>query len=493
MTVEELVRGVEVCRLFGDRRRSVAHLVANHALVGEGDAFVAIRGARFDGHDFLEEAIRRGAKVLIVEQIPEKKQVSEGELCWVQVPNTRAALARLAANFYRRPFERMVLIGVTGTNGKTSTAHLIQETLRAHGHRCARLGTVGHEIGGKCLEAPNTTPDALELNRLLSEALQAGDTACAMEVSSHALCTHRVEEVLFDAAVWTNLTQDHLDFHGTMEAYRDAKLQLFRQLKPHGIAVLNREDPSFSHFERVVRERSDVRMLTFGYCPDADLRAEEIVPSPYGTHFTFVFGPMRVPIHLHLPGDFNVMNALAALGVGIGLGLSSEELSRGIDALKRVPGRFESVNVGQPFAVVVDYAHTPDALERVLKAARASNPKRVLVVFGCGGDRDNTKRPIMGRIASELANVVIVTSDNPRTEDPLRIIAQIEAGIPSGRKYFSIPAREEAIAYAVSIAEEGDMLVIAGKGHEDYQILGATKIHFDDREIARKYLEKRFQ
>lgn len=493
MTVEELVRGVKGCRLVGDRKRSVVQLVANHALVGEGDAFVAVRGARFDGHDFLQEAVRRGAKVLIVEREPDKKQAFEGGLCWVQVPNTRAALARLAANFYRRPFERMVLVGVTGTNGKTSTAHLIQELLRAHGHRCARLGTVGHEIGGKCLDAPNTTPDALELNRLLSEALQAGDTACVMEVSSHALCTYRVEEVLFDAAVWTNLTQDHLDFHGTMEAYRDAKLQLFRQLKPNGVAVLNREDPSFAHFERVVREHSDVRMVTFGCGPDAHLRAEEVVSSPYGTQFTLVFGQMRVPIHLHLPGDFNVMNALAALGVGVGLGLSAEELSRGIDALQRVPGRFESVSVGQPFAVVVDYAHTPDALERVLKAARASNPRRVLVVFGCGGDRDNTKRPIMGRIASALADVVVVTSDNPRTEDPLRIIAQIEAGIPPGRKYLSIPSREEAIAYAVSVAEEGDMLVIAGKGHEDYQILGTTKIHFDDREVARKYLEKRFQ
>jgi len=488
VTVEELTRGVAGCRIVGDKGRLVANLVANHTQVGEGDAFVAIRGARFDGHDFLEEAVRRGAKTLIVERDPGEK----GSLTWVQVPDTRVSLAPLAANFYRRPFEQMILVGITGTNGKTSTAHWTQELLRARGHRCARLGTVGHEIAGETTEAPNTTPDALELNRLLRRALDAGDTACAMEVSSHALSTHRVEGVLFDVAVWTNLTQDHLDFHQTMEAYREAKLRLFRQLKPNGVAVLNRDDPSFPFFERVVRERSDVRLLTFGRSEEADLRAESVELTPRGTRFTLVHGTAHIPITLHIPGDFNVMNALAALGVGVGLGLTPEELRRGMEAMKRVPGRFESVDVGQPFAVVVDYAHTPDALERVLRAARASNPRRVLVVFGCGGDRDNTKRPIMGRIASELADVVVITSDNPRTEDPHRIIAQIEAGIPKGRPFTTIPSREEAIAAAVSMAEPGDMLVIAGKGHEDYQILGTTKVHFDDREVARKWLEARY-
>jgi UDP-N-acetylmuramoyl-L-alanyl-D-glutamate--2,6-diaminopimelate ligase len=488
MTVEELARGVASCRVVGDGKRFVANLVANHTLVGEGDAFVAIRGARFDGHDFLEEAVRRGAKTLVVEREPGEK----GDVSWIRVPDTRVALAALAANFFRRPFDRMTLVGITGTNGKTSTAHLTQELLRAHGQRCSRLGTVGHEIAGSLFEAPNTTPDALELNRLLSGALDSGDTACVMEVSSHALCTHRVEHVLFDVAVWTNLTQDHLDFHKTMDDYRDAKLRLYRQLKPNGVAVLNRDDPAFPDFERVARERSDVRVLSFGHDSAADLRAEAIEPTPYETRFVFAYDTTRVPIRLHIPGDFNVMNALAALGVGVGLGLSPDALSRGIDALKRVPGRFESVNAGQPFAVVVDYAHTPDALERVLNAARASKPRRVLVVFGCGGDRDNTKRPIMGRIAARLADVVVVTSDNPRTEDPARIIAQIEAGIPAGRDFTTIPSREEAIAYAVSVAEPGDMLVIAGKGHEDYQILGTTKVHFDDREVARKYLEARF-
>jgi UDP-N-acetylmuramyl-tripeptide synthetase len=485
MTVRQLVHGLAGHQVQGDDRRFVSDLVANHLEVSPDSAFVAMRGARFDGHAFVREAIERGARTLVVET----PRPATDAVTWVCVQDTRRALAVLAANFFRRPFDRMTLIGITGTNGKTSTAHLVQHLFQAHATGCTRLGTVGHEVAGNPVEATTTTPDALELNRLLRRALDEGDQAAVMEVSSHALCTHRVEEVAFDAAVWTNLTQDHLDFHGTMDAYLAAKLRLFRQLKPDGVAVLNRDDPAFPAFAAVVRERSDVRLLAYGFHGGADLRAEDVAATPHETAFTLIWEASRVRIRLRLLGDYNVANALAALGAGIGLGLSADELKHGVESLVSVPGRFEPVVAGQPFSVVVDYAHTPDALERLLRAARALRPRRLLVVFGCGGDRDRTKRPLMGRIAADLADVVVVTSDNPRTEDPQAIIREIEGGIPQGRPYDAVVDRDAAIRHAVSLAQPGDMVVIAGKGHEPYQILGTTRIHFDDREVARKHLQ----
>lgn len=486
MTVSELVMGVPGAVVTGDSARLIIDLVANHTKCTPGSAFVAIRGARFDGHAFVSQAIAFGATALIAEEEP----IAHTDATWIRVGDTRRALPRLASTFFGNPANGLRMVGITGTNGKTSTAHLVQELIEASGTPCARLGTIGHEIGGELVEAPNTTPDALELNRLLRDALIAGDRAVAMEVSSHALCTHRVEEVLFDAAIWTNLTQDHLDFHKTMEAYRDAKLVLLRQLKPGAVIALNRDDPSFPDFARAAVALRHARLLSFGLSPAADVRATNVRSTREGSRFDLEYEGRRVPIHLRLLGDYNVSNALAAVAVGIGFGLDDDTLAAGVEALGAVPGRFEPVPSERPFSVVVDYAHTPDALERLLLAARSLNPRRLLVVFGCGGDRDATKRPIMGEIASRLADVAIVTSDNPRTEDPAAIIDQIVAGIDADASAVSIVAREEAIARAISMARDGDIVVIAGKGHEDYQIVGTTKTHFDDREVARRYLDR---
>ena len=487
MTAGELIRGLGGCRLIGDADRVVKDLVTFHSDARPGAAFVALRGARFDGHQFLGEAADNGADTFIVEEL-DARLAETGDSTWIVVKDARDSLGTIAGNFFRRPWEDLGLVGVTGTNGKTSTCYLVQSVLQADGRGCARLGTVEHEIGATAYPATTTTPDGLELSRLLRRSLDEGLDAAVMEVSSHALMTARVNAVRFDVAVWTNLTQDHLDFHETMDEYRDAKAKLFRQLKPSAVAVLNVDDPEHAHYANVVSKESDARIVSFGMSPDADVRAWGIESTPTTTRFTCAIGSHVFPVDMHLLGEYSVMNGLAAIAVGFGLGVSAGTIKDGIESLECVPGRFEPVSVGQPFGVIVDYAHTPDALERALVSARALAPRRLIVVFGCGGNRDKGKRPQMGRIAAEHADLAIVTSDNPREEDPLAIIREIEDGMPSGVAWLTLPDREEAIAGALEAAEPEDVVVIAGKGHEDYQILGTTKIHFDDREIARKYL-----
>ncbi len=488
MTAAELTQGLEECRLLGDPDRPVEDLVTNDAEASPDAAFVAIRGARFDGHAFVPAALDRGARVLVVDRGYAEAEAASEDATWIVVPDTREALPTLAANFHRRPWDELTLIGVTGTNGKTSTAYSIESLLRCQGRPSARFGTVEHRIGQSILPATTTTPDALELSRYLRRAADEGIDAAVMEVSSHALCTARVKGIRFDAAVWTNLTQDHLDFHQTMDAYRDAKSILFTQIKPGGVAALNRDDPAFAHFADVVERHSDARIVSFGLGQDAEVRGSQIASTMDATEFTCHCAGSTSRVTLKLLGEYSVMNALAAIAVGIGMGMPTEALRGGVEALAAVPGRFEPVVAGQPFAVLVDYAHTPDALKRALLSARALRPSRLIVVFGCGGNRDAGKRPQMGRLGAELADVAIVTSDNPREEDPEAIIRDIRAGIPPPTEYVAITDRESAISHALGMACAGDLVLIAGKGHEDYQILGTTKIHFDDREVARKHL-----
>jgi UDP-N-acetylmuramoyl-L-alanyl-D-glutamate--2,6-diaminopimelate ligase len=410
----------------------------------------------------------------------------------VRVPDSRRALALLAAEETGHPSRELVMVGVTGTNGKTTTTHLIRAGLSARGDRVGVIGTVGYAFDGEDSPAPHTTPEAPELSRLLRRWRDRGATAVAMEVSSHALALWRTFGVAFDAGVFTNLTQDHLDFHGTMEAYRDAKVRLFRaetrgDTTKRFTGVVNMDDDT----GRWIRENGDPPFLGFGVRSAAEVTAEDVRFDTAGTRLRVRTSHGLFPVALRLRGAFNVENALAAFAGCVAVGTPPATVAAALESVASVPGRLEPVDAGQPFQVLVDYAHTPDALRRALEAVRATGPRRLLCVFGCGGDRDRGKRPLMGAVAAQNADLVFLTSDNPRGEDPRAILAEIEAGARGGSPVRTIVERAEAIAAAVGAAGDGDTVLIAGKGHETYQILGERTIPFDDRQVARRALEAR--
>jgi UDP-N-acetylmuramoyl-L-alanyl-D-glutamate--2,6-diaminopimelate ligase len=461
------------------RDLEIAQLAYDNRAVQPGTLFFCVPGFTRDGHDFAPKAIARGAVALVVER-PLNLGVPE-----IQVPSVRAAMAPAAAAFYGDPTASLTTVGVTGTNGKTTTAFLVHALLEADKRRTGLLGTVKSVIGGAERPVERTTPEAIDLQRTFREMLDGGDVACAMEISSHALELHRADAIHFAVAIFTNLTQDHLDFHGTMEEYFLAKRSLFVDHRPKN-AVINVDDP---YGARLAAEIPNP--VTFGIQSDATYRASDLSTDLAGSRFT-VHGPDGVT-HLKspLPGLFNVYNVLGALAAVRALGVSAETSKAAIETAGGVPGRFEPVDAGQDFAVLVDYAHTPDSLENVLRAARGlvveTNGARVHVVFGCGGDRDRGKRPLMGEIATRLADRVIVTSDNPRSEDPDAIIAEILEG--SGREVIHDSDRKRAIAVAIEGARTGDVVVIAGKGHEQGQEFErGQKIPFDDVTVAREAL-----
>jgi UDP-N-acetylmuramoyl-L-alanyl-D-glutamate--2,6-diaminopimelate ligase len=455
--------------------------------VGAGDLFVAIPGAKADGHAYLGAARAKGALLAVVERF-----VPDEPLPQVRVANARRALALLACEESDHPSRELSVVGVTGTNGKTTTTYLVRSVLERHGERVGVIGTVGYEFGDEHRDAPHTTPEAPELARLLRTWRDRGADAVAMEVSSHALSLDRTYGIAFDTGVFTNLTQDHLDFHGTLESYREAKARLFRaeargdRSKPF-VGVVNSDDPAGLW----IRDHGDGRFLTYGSRSGAEVSAEDVQLGPSGTRLRIRHPRGSEAVALRLRGAFNVMNALAAFGGCYVLGVPPAEIADGLGALSRVPGRLEPVDAGQPFQVLVDYAHTPDALERALEAVRAMSPKRLRCVFGCGGDRDRGKRPLMGAAAARLADDVVVTSDNPRSEDPEAIVAEIVAGAPGASNVRTIVDRAGAIRAAVATCEAGDALLIAGKGHETYQILGDRTIDFDDRAVALEALRAR--
>jgi UDP-N-acetylmuramyl-tripeptide synthetase len=473
--------------------RIVAALESRGALAGEwkrvqydsrevapGDLFAAIPGEKADGHAFVPEAARRGALAAVVERFTPEAAWPE-----VRVKSARRALAILAAEETDHPSHDLLVVGVTGTNGKTTTTHLIRAALQERGERVGLIGTVGYEVDGEREVAPHTTPEAPELARLFRRWGDHGTTAVVMEVSSHALAQDRTYGLAFDVGVFTNLTQDHLDYHITMDAYREAKSRLFRA-EARGdrtktmTGAINMDDPA----GRWVRERADGPAIGYAAESPADVTAEEPRLTPAGTSLRIRHPRGAVPVALKLRGRFNVMNALAAFAAAYAAGTPPEAIARGLESVASVPGRLEPVEAGQPFQVLVDYAHTPDALERALEAVRAFGPKRILCLFGCGGDRDRGKRPLMGAAAARLADVVFITSDNPRSEDPASIVREIEAGAKGTASVTTVLDRAEAIRAAVSACAAGDALLIAGKGHETYQILGARTIAFDDREVA---------
>ena len=453
-----------------------------------GALFVAVAGGASDGHEFAPQAVAAGAAAILGDR--------EGliEFCGVPYlysPHPRRAAGLAAHALAGDPSRQMKVVGVTGTNGKSSTVYLIQCILQHAGYRAAKFGTLGYEIGDELLPAPHTTPFGEVLADAFARAFTKGMTHVVMEASSHALDQDRVAGIDFDVAAFTNLTRDHLDYHKDMDAYRRAKLKLFECMAgPGKFTVVNRDDASAGHFIAA----STVPCITYG--AGGDCRASGIEAKLRRTCFRLDSPWGYATVETPLLGAHNVANILCAAAVCGGLNIPIETLVQGVAALRTVPGRFEPVDAGQEFQVVVDYAHTDDALRNVLQAARAICSKRVLLVFGCGGDRDRGKRPKMGRVAAELADFAILTSDNPRTEDPVRILLDVEAGLQSAgwhkeQNYLVIEDRAEAIAHALGMARPGDLVMIAGKGHEDYQIVGTERRHFDDRETARALLERR--
>jgi UDP-N-acetylmuramoyl-L-alanyl-D-glutamate--2,6-diaminopimelate ligase len=446
-------------QIVGDTQVEIEDLAYDTRSVGPGALFFCVAGDRFDGHDLAQRAIEAGAAALAVER-PVASRVPQ-----VVVADSRAAMAAAAAEFFGRPTEELEVAGVTGTNGKTTTSFLLYAILEAAGRRPGLIGTIESRVGGEQRPAVRTTPEAIDLQRTFREMLDAGDRSCAMEATSHGSAFKRLDHVRFAGLVFTNLTQDHLDLHGTMDAYFEAKRELFLgDERPP--AAINVGDP---WGKRLAADRPDA--LTYGFAEEAMLRPDALEG-----------------IDLKLRGRFNVENALGALACARLLGIEDDAVARGLEALSGVPGRFETVDEGQPFTVIVDYAHTPDSLENVLTTARELDSGRLICVFGCGGDRDREKRPQMGRIAAELADVPIVTSDNPRSEDPGAIIDEIVAGIDGEAEI--IQDRRAAIARAVELAEPGDVVLIAGKGHEQGQQFRDRTVPFDDREVAREALRR---
>jgi UDP-N-acetylmuramoyl-L-alanyl-D-glutamate--2,6-diaminopimelate ligase len=453
--------------------------------VEPGYLFFAFPGARVDGREFAAQAMAKGASA-VVSELPQPEGFDSP---WIQVKHGRHALALAARAFYGNLDRTIALTGITGTNGKTTTGFLIDSILRAAGKTTALIGTIEYRLGSEVLPAANTTPESLDMHRLLARLDSIGGTHATMEVSSHALALGRVYGLDFHTAVFTNLTRDHLDFHRTMEDYFAAKRLLFAGSGGPAprYAVINRDDEWGRKLEGGARGQSEV--LWYGFSADARLKPRHIHSSLNGLRFEVAHDKVRFEIRSPLIGKINVYNILAACGAGMTYQLPPEIIARGIAACAGVPGRFERVDEGQPFAVVVDYSHTDDALKNAISVARNLNPKRIVTVFGCGGDRDRTKRPIMGQIAAELSDLVIVTSDNPRSEDPLQIINDVMVGVRrADTKTIVEPDRAAAIRKAIEQANAGDLVLIAGKGHETCQIFRDRTIHFDDRELAREVL-----
>jgi UDP-N-acetylmuramoyl-L-alanyl-D-glutamate--2,6-diaminopimelate ligase len=479
--------------VLGRLPAAVTGIAYDSRRIAAGELFVAIPGFKQDGRRFAAAALARGAAAVVAEGADPLPDSAAGR---IMVPSSREALARLADAYHGHPSRRLTVVGVTGTNGKTTTSILVEALLGAGGRPTGVIGTIQYRVGAQAETASQTTPEALELQALLARMVRAGVGGAAMEVSSHALALHRVEGIEFDVAVFTNLTQDHLDFHRTLEAYRDAKARLFALLaagtKPRRAAVVNVDDPAGAAMIAAARTDARVRLLTFGLREPAELRPRRWESGVAGIRLQVISSQGEIEITSPLVGEHNVMNLLGAIGVGLALDMEPRRIGHVLSRVATVPGRFERVEAGQPFLVVVDYAHTPDALERVLTTARKLLVPggRLGVVFGCGGDRDRTKRPIMGGIAARLADRAWVTSDNPRSESPEAILAEIETGIPreAAGRHESIADRGRAIQSAVGWAREGDVLVIAGKGHEAYQIIGGAVLAFDDREVARTAL-----
>ncbi|THE14541.1 UDP-N-acetylmuramoyl-L-alanyl-D-glutamate--2,6-diaminopimelate ligase [Bacillus timonensis] len=485
MKLQDILANLHDFTEKGNANPFITSLEMDSREVEKGCLFFCVKGSTFDGHVFASEAESKGAVAIIAE-----KDV-EVSIPVIKVKDTRRAMAVLADAFYQQPTHKLQLIGVTGTNGKTSISHIVEEIFKEAGEKTGLIGTMYTKIGEKTIEMKNTTPESVTLQKFFHQMVSDKVTRAVMEVSSHALDIGRVHGCDFDIAVFSNLTQDHLDYHRTIDEYRRVKGLLFASLGNRfdkdnpKYAVLNNDDPASEEYTR----STSATIVTYGIQQKADIMAANIRMTASGTEFDLKtpFGSYEVKINLI--GQFSVYNVLAAVTTCIVSGIPISTIIRAIKKVKGVPGRFEIVNQGQNFTVIVDYAHTPDSLENVLKTVKQFAKGKINVIIGCGGDRDRSKRPIMAKIATEFADVPIFTSDNPRSEDPLEILKEMEAGV-EGKFYITIPDREKAIIYAISNASENDIIIIAGKGHETYQIIGNKTHSFDDRLVAARAIKE---
>lgn len=480
MRLRELIKNLSIIEMNADAELEISGVSYDSRKTEKGDMFVAIRGFEADGHKFIPKAVENGAAVILCEEKP------SCDIPYVLVSDSRYGLAIVSRDFFGDPASEMTMIGITGTSGKTSSSYLIKHMLESKlDAKVGLIGTNGNMIGDEFLHTEHTTPESYELHKLFRHMADSGCTHVVMEVSSHSLTLERVAGIHFDVALYTNLSQDHLDFHGTMEEYAAAKRKLFSMCS---LGCFNLDD-AWADF---MRDGASCRTMTFSTEKnEADLVAKDIRLTADGVRFASVSGDEISITKLGIPGMFSVYNALGTMSVGLALGLSLADCSDAMSSAKGVKGRLEIVPTGRDFSVVIDYSHKPDALEKVLKTLKPVTRGRLIALFGCGGDRDKLKRPIMGRIAADNADLVVVTSDNPRTEDPDEIIREIVAGMKDKRTPTKVICdRREAIAWAIDNAAPGDVLLLAGKGHEDYQVVGHEKHHMDEREIVADCLKK---
>jgi UDP-N-acetylmuramoyl-L-alanyl-D-glutamate--2,6-diaminopimelate ligase len=509
MELRKLLEGVEIRKITGETFKEIRGIAYHSKQIEKDFLFAAIRGMEVDGHRFIEEAIGRGAEAVVLE---EEREVSNRTM--ILVPNSRQALAKISSNFYGDPSSRVRLIGITGTNGKTTTTYLLESILKKAGYTVGVIGTINYRFGQKTTAAPNTTPESLDLQMTLWEMLREGISHVIMEVSSHGLDLNRVYGCQFDGVVFTNFTSEHLDYHKTLEQYFESKKKLFwdylmKSQKKKRFAVTNHDDPRGEEIVKGI----NLPIIRYGLSPSCDITANQVVSSFEGLSCQIKTSKGDFSVHSKLIGNFNLYNILAAVSVGMGMEVPLETIKEGLEGLEGVSGRFEKVENQRGIHVIVDYAHTHDALERALLGLRnileirPQNNGKMITVFGCGGDRDRTKRPLMGQVAGKHSDLAILTSDNPRTEDPLTILEEVEKGLKSlpikewgqneitlwrsKKGYLKVPDRREAIRIAIRLAQPSDTVLIAGKGHEDYQIIGKKKFPFDDRIEAKKALEEK--
>ena len=528
MELRKLLEGVEIIKITGETLKEIEGISYHSKQIRKGFLFAAIRGMEVDGHQFIEEAIERGAEAVVLEEetkiqtvgaglaLPKKGAASGAPThgTVILVPNSRQALAKISSNLYGDPSSHVRLIGITGTNGKTTTTYLLESIFKKAGCTVGVIGTINYRFGEKTNPAPNTTPESLDLQRILWEMLREGTSHVMMEVSSHGLDLDRVFGCQFDAVVFTNFTSEHLDYHKTLEQYFESKKKLFsdylmKSRKQRRFAVTNLDDPRGEEILKGV----DLPSIRYGLGPSCDVTADQVVSSFEGLSCKIRTPKGDISVRSKLIGNFNLYNILAAVSVGMGMDVPLEIIKEGVEGLEGVSGRFEKVGNQKGIHVIVDYAHTHDALERALLGLRTilesgpPNDGKIITVFGCGGDRDRTKRPLMGGVAGKYSDLAILTSDNPRTEDPLAILDEVEEGLKSlslkewrpneirlwrsRRGYLKVPDRREAIRIAIQLAQPLDAVLIAGKGHEDYQVIGKKKFPFDDRVEAKKALEEK--
>jgi UDP-N-acetylmuramoyl-L-alanyl-D-glutamate--2,6-diaminopimelate ligase len=488
MKLAEIVKNLKIIKSSGNLGVAIGGISQDSRAIAQGELFLCVKGVRVDGHRFLPQAAAAGAVAALVAEWPEE----DYGLTLIQVEDVNEAIREVAGAFYGYPDRRLQLIGVVGTNGKTTSTYLLKHILEAAGHKVGLIGTIVNLIGDEVIPAHNTTPGPLELQQLFWKMARAGAEYVVMEVSSHSIAQGRVAGLRFRCGIFTNITQDHLDYHKTFAEYLRVKSRFFLDLPSTAWAVLNGDDP---HAASIIAKTA-AKVMTYGIRQAADFKAGQIRINPEGVSYTVASPRGRLDLQLHLTGYFNVYNSLGVLTAALAMGIDLEAIKRGLETTDGVPGRFQKVGAPQSdFTVVVDYAHTPDGLENILKTGRGLNPRRLLLVFGCGGDRDRTKRPIMGALAARLADYTIITSDNPRSEEPGQILREIEAGFreanPDGQYLLEVD-RAAAIRKIIQTARTGDLILIAGKGHEDYQVFADRTIHFDDREVAARALEERF-